>query len=202
MFICKKLKESRQLQSIKWQARANEDNADANLYLSLCIRVCSNDGTTIRGTILSLTRDDVEFDSTTYVNRQFTATSDSGDINAQEGDRIVIEIGQGGDPVGGGSHNDGAVGVGDNASTDLPENDTETAAYNPWVELADTLDFEREEVYLEASLRNDLIIDSLDYIQIRLVLQDEFGIEITDDVAKKFETIKDIVEYIKERKNK
>lgn len=68
--------------------------------------------------------------------------------------------------------------------------------------IADTLDFEREEVYLEASLRNDLIIDSLDYIQIRLVLQDEFGIEITDDVAKKFETIKDIVEYIKERKNK
>ena len=55
-------------QIIKFQIRTQESNTAANLFTSLEIRVVSQDGATVRGTILVLERDDVEWDINSGVN--------------------------------------------------------------------------------------------------------------------------------------
>jgi hypothetical protein len=125
-------------QTLKLQIRAAESNAAADLYASISVRVVSNDGNTVRGTILTLVRDSTEFAST-LTNRGYSATTTQ--VVASANDRIVIEIGQGGDPTGGGNHNDGTLRIGDTAASDLPENDTATDDYNPWVQFANTISF-------------------------------------------------------------
>jgi len=66
--------------------------------------------------------------------------------------------------------------------------------------IANTLDFEIEEIYPEAALRNDLIINSLDYREVIIALEEEFLVEIPDEKAEEFETIRDIIEYIKKER--
>jgi len=121
-------------QTIKFQMRSEENsNANNNQFNTIGIRVVSSDGATVRGTILAITRDDVEMASGgTLTNRQFSATSSS--VTAQANDRIVIEIGTGGDPSAGNNHNVD-IRIGDNGGSDLPENDTSTSDLNPWVEF-------------------------------------------------------------------
>ena len=92
-------------QTIKFQIRTQESNTAANLYTSLEIRVVSPDGQTVRGTILTLERDDTEWENA-LVNRQFVSSLTT-QVISQVNDRIVIEFGQGGDPTGGGNHDDG-----------------------------------------------------------------------------------------------
>jgi hypothetical protein len=125
-------------QTLKLQIRAAESNTAANLFASISVRIVSNDGNTVRGTVLSLVRDDTEF-AATLTNRGYSATSTQ--VIATANDRIVIEIGQGGDPAGGGNHNNGTLRIGDTAASDLPDNDTATDDYNPWVEFANTITF-------------------------------------------------------------
>ncbi len=125
-------------QTIKWQMKGAEDGSANNLYNTICIRVVSNDGSTFRTPdLLSLTRDDVEL-TTSETNRQFYATS--SEVEASANDRIVIELGLGGDPTPSGDHN-GHLRAGDNYGTDLPENDTETLDYCSWVEFANDVSF-------------------------------------------------------------
>ena len=124
-------------QALKFQMRCLENSIDNNMYLALGIRVVSGDGGTVRGTILAVTRDDVESVIALY-NRQFTATSTQ--VIAQDGDRIVIEVGMGGEPIEGSDH-DSSISIGDDSGTDLPEDDTTTTTYNPWVEFANTIPF-------------------------------------------------------------
>lgn len=124
-------------QTIKSQFLCNEISANSNVFFAICIRVLSNDGTTVRGTVLSLTRDGTEMLNTGYQNRRFSATSSS--VSASDNDRIVIEIGGGGDPLTGGL--DFAILLGDSAGTDLAEDDTTTTQNDPWVEFANTITF-------------------------------------------------------------
>ena len=42
----------------------------------------------------------------------------------------------------------------------------------------------------------DLNADSLDVVEVIMALEDEFGIEIPDEVAEKFKNIGDVVDYI------
>lgn len=125
--------------TVTFQIRAAESNTAANLFSSISIRVVSNDGSTFRSPdLLSLSRDDTEW-AAALTNRSFTGIT--GEVDAQANDRIVIEIGQGGDPTGGGNHNDGTMRIGDNGGSDLPEDDTDTNDYNPWVEFSTTISF-------------------------------------------------------------
>ena len=48
----------------------------------------------------------------------------------------------------------------------------------------------------------DLGIDSLDMVQIIMKCEEQFGLEIPDDVAEKFHTINDVVDYINARRTK
>lgn len=49
---------------------------------------------------------------------------------------------------------------------------------------------------IEAHFVNDLGLDSLDQVEITMELEDEFNIELTDQVAEKIFTVKDAVEAV------
>src|SRR3990167_3389347 len=90
-------------QTVKFQIRGTMTSAGDAMFTSIGIRVVSNNGSTVTGTILSVTRDDTLLPApTALTNRQFTATTTQ--VTANEGDRIVVEIGIGGDPAGGADH--------------------------------------------------------------------------------------------------
>jgi filamentous hemagglutinin len=137
-------------QTIKIQARALEESSRANQVIALSVRVVSGDGTTVRGTVLEA-RDASEVVNV-LTNRGHSATSTS--VSASAGDRIVIEVGMGGDPTtgSGGDSHDGDMSFGDDSGTDLPEDNTTTAANNPWVEFANTITFASSEITGSAAI--------------------------------------------------
>lgn len=44
-----------------------------------------------------------------------------------------------------------------------------------------------------------LLFDSLDAVELTMLLEDEFGVEIPDDDYAKWDSVKDVVEYVKGR---
>ena len=66
--------------------------------------------------------------------------------------------------------------------------------------IVDTLGCDEDKVTEEASLTEDLEADSLDAVEIILGVEDEYGIEIPDEVAENFTKVADIVEYIEANK--
>lgn len=56
-------------------------------------------------------------------------------------------------------------------------------------------------ITLETSLLDDLDADSLDAVEIIMAIEDEFGLEIPDELAESLKTIGEIVEYVEEHKN-
>ncbi len=54
------------------------------------------------------------------------------------------------------------------------------------------------QVTLNSTLK-DFNADSLDVAEIIMALEDEFDIEIADEDAEKFRTLKDIMDYLEER---
>ncbi|WP_409305388.1 acyl carrier protein [Peribacillus sp. SCS-155] len=62
--------------------------------------------------------------------------------------------------------------------------------------VVDRLGVEESEVKLEASFKEDLGADSLDVVELVMELEDEFGMEISDDDAEKIVTVGDAVNYI------
>ena len=58
------------------------------------------------------------------------------------------------------------------------------------------LDVERERGVESASFIGDLGADSLDMVELLMDFEDEFGIEIPDDMWEKFATVGDVVRYL------
>lgn len=125
-------------QTIQIVVRAREYDANRNLFLAWRINVVSNDGSTLRGGIIPFRRDNTEFSVPSI--RSCYDTTTSTEVIAQDGDRIVVEIGAGGDPNAGWDH-DCDVQFGDDSGSDCGANDTNTGTSSPWLEFANTLTF-------------------------------------------------------------
>ena len=61
------------------------------------------------------------------------------------------------------------------------------------------LGVEDEKVTESASFIDDLGADSLDTVELVMAFEEEFGVEIPDDAAEKILTVKDAIDFIKER---
>jgi acyl carrier protein len=65
--------------------------------------------------------------------------------------------------------------------------------------IMNQLSITEEEYIPEASFIDDLGADSLDIVELLMALEDEFGIEIPDEDLIKIATIRDAIDYIKQR---
>ena len=65
--------------------------------------------------------------------------------------------------------------------------------------IAEQLSVEEDAVKMETHLMKDLEADSLDAVEIIMAIEDEFGIEVPDEDAEKFQTVSDIVSYVEDK---
>jgi acyl carrier protein len=63
--------------------------------------------------------------------------------------------------------------------------------------IADQLSVDESAVKPEASFINDLGADSLDTVELIMALEEEFGVEISDEEAEKIQTVQAAIDYIK-----
>ena len=64
--------------------------------------------------------------------------------------------------------------------------------------IVEQLGVDEEEVTAPASFVDDLNADSLDLVELIMSLEEEFGMEISDEDAEKIQKVSDAVEYIEE----
>ena len=62
--------------------------------------------------------------------------------------------------------------------------------------IVEQLGVDESLVTKETNLMKDLEADSLDAVEIILGIEESFGIDIPDEEAEKFETVRDLVEYV------
>lgn len=139
--------------TVKAIIQAKEGSASLDQRAQLVIRVVSNDGATVRGTLLAMDTGALanEFSATALTNRRFPKGSSGATlsaVSAQAGDRIVVEVGYR-------QHASlfssfyavlfgygwGQLRFGDTGA-DLAENETDTGAGSPWLEFSQTLSFQ------------------------------------------------------------
>jgi acyl carrier protein len=64
--------------------------------------------------------------------------------------------------------------------------------------IVEQLGVDEEEVTPQASFVEDLNADSLDLVELIMSLEEEFGMEISDEDAEKIQKVSDAVDYIEE----
>lgn len=64
--------------------------------------------------------------------------------------------------------------------------------------ICDQLDLEEEKVTLEAAIIDDLGADSLDVVDLVMSFEEEFDIEIPDEMVEEIKTVGDVVKCIEE----
>lgn len=62
--------------------------------------------------------------------------------------------------------------------------------------IIEQLNVEEDVITMDTHLMKDLEADSLDAVEIIMGIEDEFGIEIPDEEAEKFQTVSDLVNYV------
>ncbi|MBR6211026.1 MAG: acyl carrier protein [Clostridiales bacterium] len=62
--------------------------------------------------------------------------------------------------------------------------------------IVDQLGVDEDTITEDSSFVDDLNADSLDMVELVMAMEQEFDIEIPDDVAEKVTTVKDAVEYV------
>lgn len=65
--------------------------------------------------------------------------------------------------------------------------------------LQEELSLSADEVKLGATIMEDLNADSLDFVEVVMAIEDEFGIDVSDDDVNGLKTVQDVVNYV-ERK--
>ena len=64
--------------------------------------------------------------------------------------------------------------------------------------IVEQLGVSADAVVPEASFIDDLSADSLDLVDLMMLLEEEFRLEIPDEDAEKIQTVQDAINYIKE----
>ena len=62
--------------------------------------------------------------------------------------------------------------------------------------LAEQLDLDPNDITLESLIQDDLGADSLDVVDMLMSIEDEFSVEIPDEVVETVKSVKDLVDYI------
>lgn len=65
--------------------------------------------------------------------------------------------------------------------------------------LAEQLDIDENNITNDSLLVEDLGADSLDAIDIVMSVEDEFKVEVPDEIIEKIETVGDIVTYVENK---
>lgn len=120
--------------NIKGQVRAFESLNAANAFSRIVVYVVSNDGSTVRGTLVSV-QSGTEF-PLSATNRPYPSSTAVTSVVASAGDRIVIEYGA---VQSNASSYTVTLSFGDDSASDLPEDATTTAANNPWIEFSQAI---------------------------------------------------------------
>jgi acyl carrier protein len=66
--------------------------------------------------------------------------------------------------------------------------------------IAEQLGVDESQVTRDASFEEDLNADSLDLVELIMSLEEEFGIEISEEDAEKIKTVGDATDYVREHK--
>ena len=66
--------------------------------------------------------------------------------------------------------------------------------------VVDQLSVDESLVTPQASFTADLGADSLDTVELVMAFEEEFGIEIPDDQAERFQVVKNLVDFVEQNK--
>ena len=66
--------------------------------------------------------------------------------------------------------------------------------------VVDQLQVAADDVKIDSTVIDDLGADSLDIVELIMAFEEEFNIEIPDEIAEKIKTVKDAVDYIEKEK--
>lgn len=66
--------------------------------------------------------------------------------------------------------------------------------------VVEQLGVDEAEVSIDSTFIDDLGADSLDIVELIMAFEEEFNVEIPDDVAEKIKTVQDTVDYIEKEK--
>lgn len=64
--------------------------------------------------------------------------------------------------------------------------------------LVDEMQIKAELIKPEAELKNDLGMNSIELSELVLACEEKFGVEVDEERAKEFITVKDVVDYMEE----
>ena len=64
--------------------------------------------------------------------------------------------------------------------------------------IAEIKDIPEEQITMESSFEEDLEADSLDIVEMLMLLEDKFNIQIPEEAAEELKTVGDAVKYVEE----
>lgn len=64
--------------------------------------------------------------------------------------------------------------------------------------IADRLEVDESQIQMESRFIEDLNADSLNVVELVVAFEEEFNIQIPDEVVEKIRTVKDAVDHLKE----
>ena len=62
--------------------------------------------------------------------------------------------------------------------------------------IVEVKDISGDDIQLESRFEEDLEADSLDVVEMIMLLEEEYEFEIPEEIAEKLKTVKDVVDYI------
>jgi len=62
--------------------------------------------------------------------------------------------------------------------------------------IVEVKDISGDEIQMESRFEEDLEADSLDVVEMIMLIEEEYEFEIPEEIAEKLKTVKDVVDYI------